>query len=81
MKPSSSLSFLNNENRWVFHSDFFHTPRASGCLILMFQIPGTGSLILNFSTTWNWWLSKKIKCPPNTGFFNHISFAHLYGEF
>jgi len=24
---------------------------------------------------------KKIKCPPNTGFFKHISVAHLYGEF
>jgi hypothetical protein len=32
------------------------------------QIPRTGSLRLNFSTTWNWWLLQKIKCPPNTGF-------------
>ncbi len=75
MKPSSSLRFLNNQNWWFFNSDFFHTPRASGCLILMFQIPRTGSLIPNFSNYLELVVIKKIKCPPNTGF---LTTFHLH---
>ncbi len=47
---------------------FFHIPRTVLVWFRFLQIPRTGSFRLNFSTTWNWCLSKKIKCPPNTGF-------------
>jgi hypothetical protein len=36
-------------------------------------------LRLNFSTTWNWCLLKKIKCPPNTGFLTTFH-LHTYME-
>jgi len=46
----------------------FHIPRTVLVWFRFLQIPRTGSLRLNFSTTWNWCLLKKIKYPPNTGF-------------
>jgi hypothetical protein len=79
MQPSSSLRFLNNQNRWFFNSDFF---------------PHTQSQWLfgsDFSNTQNWILDseflnylelvviKKIKCPPNTGFLTTFR-LHTYME-
>ncbi len=74
--------YRNNQNQWFFYSCFFHIPRSDGCLILIFQIPRAGSFTLNFSTRYpNLVIIYKSNAHPTQILKNHISFAHLYGEF
>ncbi len=49
--PAVLWGFWNNQNQRFFHSDFFHIPRTVVVWFWFLQIPRTGSLSLNFSTT------------------------------
>jgi hypothetical protein len=64
---------------------FFHIPRTVVVWFRFLQIPRTVSLRLNFSTKFLNYLElvfiKKNQMPTQHWFLNHISFAHLYGEF
>jgi hypothetical protein len=81
MKPSSSLSFLDNQNQWLFHSDFF--PHTQSQWLFDSDVSNTRNRILDseFLNYLELVVIKKNQMPTQHWVFNHISFAHLYGEF
>jgi hypothetical protein len=69
--------YRNNQNQWFFYPGFFHIPRTDGSFILIFQIPKTGSLILNFWTRYlNLVIIKKIQMPTQHRFWKTTFHLH-----